>query len=98
MRDGDHPGLRVRCPGVGARHWSEERIRRELEAFLPDHDTFPTYTQFRTSGRRGLWQAMQHYGGPARFADDYGLPLARQPRGLTETEIRNNLRDLLRAS
>jgi hypothetical protein len=77
--------------GAGA-----ERSRRELEAFLPNHDTFPTYTRFRTSGVAGSGKAMRRYGGPARVADDYGL--APQPRGLTGTKIRNRLRALLRAS
>jgi|tagenome__1003787_1003787.scaffolds.fasta_scaffold20989103_12 hypothetical protein len=49
-------------PGVREGAWTEEKVRRELEAFLPDWDTWPSYLDFRRSGRRGLWQAIPRFG------------------------------------
>jgi hypothetical protein len=57
-----------------SRRWTEDTIRRELEAFLPGFDKFPQYPVFRATGRRGLWQAIAKRGGPERFAEEYGLP------------------------
>jgi hypothetical protein len=76
-----------------SRRWSEDSIRRELDAFLPAFDVFPQYSVVRASGRRGLWQAMPRRGGPEHFAEDYGLPYARNDR-----PIRERLRAALRAS
>ena len=66
-----------------SRRWTEERIRRELEAFLPGFEAFPPYPVFRATGRRGLWQAMARRGGPERFAEEYGLPYKRNDRAIT---------------
>jgi hypothetical protein len=81
-----------------SRRWTEDNIRRELEAFLPGFETFPPYPVFRASGRRGLWQAMAKRGGPERFAEDYGLPYMRNDRGVSDAEIREQLRAVLRGS
>ena len=78
--------------------WTDESIRRELEAFLPAFDAWPPYPVFRSSGRRGLWQAIAERGGPERFAEEYGLPYTRNDRGLSEAEIRARLRATLRGS
>ncbi len=80
------------------RRWTEERIRRELDAFLPAFDSWPGYPVFRASGRRELWEAIVARGGPARFAADYGLPYAPNARGLGDVEIRARLRAALRGS
>jgi hypothetical protein len=80
------------------RRWSEDSIRRELEAFLPGFETFPQYPVFRATGRRGLWQAMAKRGGPERFAAEYGLPYTRNDRRLSDAEIRTRLRAALRGS
>jgi hypothetical protein len=76
--------------------WTEELIRRELEAFLPAFETFPSYPVFCGTGRRGLWQAMATRGGPERFAEEYGLPYMRNHRGIPDAEIRTRLRMALR--
>ena len=81
-----------------SRRWTEERIRRELEAFLPGFEAFPPYPVFRATGRRGLWQAMAGRGGPERFAEEYGLPYTRKARAITDAEIRARLRATLRGS
>jgi hypothetical protein len=57
-----------------SRRWTEDSIRRELEAFVPAFEVWPSYTVFRATGRRGLWQAIAKRGGPERLAQDYGLP------------------------
>jgi hypothetical protein len=80
------------------RRWTEDSIRRELEAFLPDCEVFPPYPVFRASGRRGLWQAIAKRGGPERFAEEYGLPYKRNDRAISDTEIRARLRAALRGS
>ncbi len=78
--------------------WTEDRIRRELEAFLPAFYAWPPYPWFRSTGRRGLWNAIVQRGGPARFAEEYGLPYKPYAWGITETEVRMRLRAALRGS
>jgi hypothetical protein len=83
---------------VSSAGWTEDRVHRELEAFLPGRETWPSYTEFRRCGRRGLWQAMTHFGGPARFAEEYGLrPQADRPNR-TDADIRAALRAALRGT
>jgi hypothetical protein len=81
-----------------SRRWTDDSIRRELEAFLPGWDVWPSYTAFRSTGRRGLWQAIVHRGGPVRFAEEYGLPYTRNGRVFSDAEIRARLRATLRGS
>ena len=81
-----------------SRRWTEERIRRELEAFLPAFDTWPSYPVFRASARRELWEAILARGGPARFAEEYGLPYTPNARRPVDDEIRARLRSALRGS
>src|SRR4051794_22910630 len=81
-----------------SRRWTEDMIRRELEAFLPSFETFPQYPVFRASGRRGLWQAIAKCGGPERFAEEYGLSYTRKARAIPDAEIRARLRAALRGS
>jgi hypothetical protein len=82
-----------------SRAWTEERIRRELEAFLPGREVWPSYPEFRAAGRHGLWQAIGRHGGPTRFAEEYGLAYTpgRRPV-LTEADVRARLRAVLRGS
>jgi hypothetical protein len=80
------------------RRWTEDSIRRELEAFLPGFDTFPQYPVFRATGRRGLWQAIAKCGGPERFAAEYGLAYQRKAHAIGDAEIRARLRATLRGS
>jgi hypothetical protein len=80
------------------RRWTDDLIRRELETFLPELDVWPPYPWFRATGRRGLWQAIARRGGPERFAADYGLPYARNARGLSDAQIRARLCAVLRGS
>jgi hypothetical protein len=81
-----------------SRRWTDDRIRRELEAFLPAVDVWPPYPWWRATGRRGLWQAIAQRGGPARFAGEYGVPYSPYAWGITEAEIRARLRAALRGS
>ena len=80
------------------RPWSEERIRRELDALLPGHDAWPSYTEFRAAGRRELWEALARHGGPARFAEEYGLPYAFKRHAWSDAQVRERLRAALRGS
>ena len=80
------------------RPWSEQRIRRELDALLPGHDAWPSYPQFRAAGRRELWEAIARHGGPAPWAKEYGLPYAPNRRAPTDAEVRARLRAALQGS
>jgi hypothetical protein len=91
-------GLFVHTLRRVGRPWTEERIRRELEAFLPAHDAWPSYRQFRAAGHRGLWEAIARRDGPVRFADEYGLPCTPSPYAVTDDQVRARLRAALRAS
>jgi hypothetical protein len=97
---GQIPGAPAIFPTLRAvpRRWTEDGIRRELEAFLPGFDVFPPYPAFRSSGRRGLWQAMAKHGGPERFAEEYGLPYRRKAHAIGDAEIRARVRAALRGS
>jgi hypothetical protein len=80
------------------RRWTDDRLRREIETFLPEFDVWPPYPWFRATGRRGLWQAIAKRDGPERFAADYGLPYTRNGRGLSEAQVRTRLRAALRGT
>jgi len=80
------------------RPWSEQLIRRELEAFLPGHDVWPGYPEFRAAGRRELWEAIARHGGPAPWAEEYGLPYAPRRHAWSDAQVRERLRAALRGS
>ncbi len=69
--------------------WSEERIRRELPAYLERHEGFPTATQFHADGQWQLQRAIARFGGPERWAREFGRELHwRQRARIDWTEER----------
>jgi len=59
--------------------WSEERVRRELSAFLNDRGDWPTGDEFQRAGKENLLRAARRFGGRARWEGEFGLA-ARDPR------------------
>ena len=55
------------------RHWTPDRIRRELAAFCADRGAWPTANEFKAAGRGDLYVAASRYGGVAHWADELGL-------------------------
>jgi hypothetical protein len=55
------------------RHWTSDRIRRELEAFCRGRSAWPTASEFKTAGRGDLYVAASRYGGVAHWASELGL-------------------------
>jgi hypothetical protein len=55
------------------RHWTSDRIRRELEAFCQGRSAWPTASEFKTAGRGDLYVAASRYGGVAHWASELGL-------------------------
>jgi hypothetical protein len=53
--------------------WSDERIRRELEAFCAGRKTWPRYTEFVAAGKQRLYQAASIRGGIDHWIDELGL-------------------------
>jgi hypothetical protein len=81
------------------RGWTEERVRRELEQLLPGLEEWPPYAFFRQRGAKRLHAEICRRGGPARWAEEYGLPMRwRRMVRWSETEIREALRHTLSGS
>jgi hypothetical protein len=53
--------------------WTDERIRRELGAFCAGRGSWPSATEFRSSGHGDLYHAVYRYGGVGYWAEDVGL-------------------------
>lgn len=65
--------------GVGRpRHWTDERIRAELEEFCRGQTTWPTEREFLAAGKAKLYTAACHYGGPPHWAAELGLVRTRR--------------------
>jgi hypothetical protein len=60
--------------------WTEDRIRRELDAFLPGRETWPTYSEFKAAGLHNARLALGRMGGVEQWAAAYGLVVARKSR------------------
>jgi len=82
------------------RTWTEEAVARELEAWFAERafDCWPSYRTFVREGRKGLNQALQRFGGRARWAADLGVPVVAHWRGsgFADAQIEGALRGLLR--
>ena len=57
----------------GARIWTDERLRSELQDFCRGRSTWPTEREFTEAGRYRLYDAACHHGGPGRWASELGL-------------------------
>lgn len=75
------------------RHWTPDRIRRELETFCAHRSAWPTANEFKSAGRGDLYVAASRYGGIAHWAEELGLPrLDRSHTALTtRAPLRNRL-------
>jgi len=84
---------------IVAAGWSDERIARELRAFLTDRSEWPSYRDFQRAGRRTLRDAVTNAGGARRWADKVGVVFVERPPGhapyWTEEKIRDDLGDFL---
>jgi hypothetical protein len=70
----------------GRRHWTNERIRAELERFCAERKTWPSPAEFRAAGHSDLYVAASRYGGVGFWASELGFsrpgrtePPARAP-------------------
>jgi hypothetical protein len=59
--------------GGTQRHWTNDRIHRELEAFCADRQTWPSAAEFKATGRGDLYVAASRYGGIAHWAEALGF-------------------------
>jgi DNA invertase Pin-like site-specific DNA recombinase len=79
--------------------WSRDRINRELNEFLSQHDEWPSENTFCREGRGPLHARVMMTGGPAAWARRFGLD---PPRGRTavfawsEDDVRATLKQLVR--
>lgn len=85
---------RVAREGGSQRHWTNDRIRAELEAFCGDRQTWPSAAEFKAAGRGDLYVAASRYGGIAHWAELLGF--ARSPRNATAVPQPSPLRTKLR--
>ena len=89
---------RERRPGYAAR-WTEERIRQELAEFLGGRDAWPRRTEFETTGRKALRDAIGRSGGISRWATEFALPITDRRcgsrRAYGDDEIEHALRPLV---
>jgi DNA-binding transcriptional ArsR family regulator len=65
---------RLAREGGGQRHWTSDRIQRELEAFCVRRQTWPSAAAFKTAGRSDLYVAASRYGGIGHWAETLGYP------------------------
>ena len=63
----------VRQPNSNRRHWTDERIRAELEDFCARRSEWPSAREFKAAGRSDLYVATSRYGGVAFWAAELGL-------------------------
>jgi len=79
--------------------WSDERIARELTAFLVGQTEWPRYIDFVDAGQKSLYQAVRGTGGPAWWAEQVGVSYERRRGGLavywTEERVRERLGRML---
>ena len=72
---------RLAREGGTHRHWTNDRIRDELEAFCADRHTWPSAAEFKAAGRGDLYVAASRYGGIAHWTEV--LRFARSTRNAT---------------
>jgi hypothetical protein len=59
------------------RHWTDERIRQELEQFCVGRAVWPAEREFLNAGLGSLYRAASRSGGIPHWADVLGLPRQR---------------------
>jgi hypothetical protein len=79
--------------------WTEERVRRDLRAYLAGRDEWPSRTQFENDGLTALRNAVNRTGGVDRWAREFGLRRRNRCSGIrrawTEELIEIELRKLI---
>lgn len=76
------------------RRWTDDRIRRELEAFCADRSVWPTPSEFKAAGHGDLYVAASRYGGVPYWARELGLERFDRTR-TAETAVHTPLRSRL---
>lgn len=75
--------------------WDEQRIARELEAFLHEHTEWPRHREFLEAGRKQLYGAVLRNGGTRKWARRMGVKWVKRHGGSnspwTEDRIREQL-------
>jgi hypothetical protein len=69
---------RLAREGGTQRHWTNDRICAELEAFCADRQTWPSPAEFKAAGRGDLYVAASRYGGIAHWAETLGFARSTQ--------------------
>jgi DNA-binding transcriptional ArsR family regulator len=69
---------RLAREGGTQRHWTNDRIRDELETFCADRPTWPSAAEFKAAGRGDLYVAASRYGGIAHWAEALGFARSNQ--------------------
>jgi DNA-binding transcriptional ArsR family regulator len=64
---------RLAREGGTQRHWTNDRICAELEAFCADRTTWPSVAEFKAAGRGDLYVAASRYGGIAHWTEALGF-------------------------
>src|ERR671930_337930 len=85
---------RLAREGGAQRHWTNDRIRAELEAFCADSTTWPSAAEFKNAGRGDLYVAASRYGGIAHWTEVLGF--ARSERRATAVPRTSPLRTKLK--
>ena len=62
-------------PLGGVRYWTDEKIRATLAEFFGDRRGWPSQREFDEAGLHALREALRHYGGPERWAQEMGVVL-----------------------
>jgi DNA invertase Pin-like site-specific DNA recombinase len=79
--------------------WTKKRIRKELEVFLGEYESWPPANTFYRAGRGPLYARIVRSGGPNHWAKRLGVEPPKGTTGLTEwneADVRATLADLLR--
>jgi DNA-binding transcriptional ArsR family regulator len=85
---------RLAREGGAQRHWTNDRIRAELEAFCADRTIWPSAAEFKGAGRGDLYVAASRYGGIAHWAELLGY--SRSDRSATAVPPTSPLRAKLK--
>ena len=72
----------VRHPPGYAPIWTEDRIRRDLTAYLAGRSVWPSRQEFERDGLTALRNAVNRSGGPDRWAAEFELPRQNRLSGI----------------
>jgi hypothetical protein len=68
-------GMPYAPPGAEIDVWPDERIRKELSAFVGGASIWPAYNEFTRARKLRLRRAIKWTGGPERWAEEIGVRL-----------------------